>query len=474
MHIPPVTPVILCGGSGRRLWPLSRRAFPKQFVPLIGGRSLLELALARVAPLAAGRDVMCVAAEEHRFLVLDAVRAAGVMARVVLEPAGRDTAPAMALAALIQAPDALLLFCPADHHIPDGETFRAAVGKAAAAAAAGAIVTFGVSPDHPQTAYGYIVCGEACADGGRAVQRFVEKPDVATAQRLILDGQARWNAGIFLLRADVLLAALAQHAPDILADCREAMSAAQSDGCFLRPAAVAFARCRAQSVDYAVLEHADNIVCFPLPCAWSDVGSWDAVAGLSEPDAAANRVQGQGHAVDAHNTYIHAPHRPVVALGTRDLLIVDTPDAVLVAERGQSSRLKEVVAALEAQDCPEATTHRVVARPWGSYEVIAEGPGFKVKRLLVRPGASLSLQLHHHRAEHWTVVRGVAQVVRGDEQFALSAHESIDIAAGQPHRLANAADAPLEIIEIQSGSVLDEDDIVRLEDAYGRKACTSG
>lgn len=465
-----ITPVILCGGSGRRLWPLSRRAFPKQFVPLIDGRSLLELALERVAPLAEEGGVMCVAAEEHRFLVLDALRAAGVEARVVLEPAGRDTAPAMALAALSRAPDALLLFCPADHHIPDAETFRAAVGQAAPAAAAGSIVTFGVSPDHPQTAYGYIVCGEARADGGYAVQRFVEKPDVAMAQQLILGGQACWNAGIFLLRADVLLAALAQHAPDILAHCRKAMAAPQSDGCFLRPAAEAFARCRAQSVDYAVLEHADSIVCFPLPCAWSDVGSWDAVAALSAPDVCANRVHGQGHAVDAHNTYIHAPHRPVVALGTRDLLIIDTPDALLVAERGQSARLKEVVAGLEAQDCPEATTHRVVARPWGSYEVIAEGPGFKVKRLLVRPGASLSLQLHRHRSEHWTVVRGSARVVRGEEQFALSAQESIDIATGQPHRLANAGSADLEIIEIQSGNVLDEGDIVRLEDVYGREA----
>lgn len=463
-----ITPVILCGGSGRRLWPLSRRAFPKQFVPLIGGRSLLELTLERVAPLADGRDLVCVAAEEHRFLVLDALRASGVAASVVLEPAGRDTAPAMALAALARAPDDLLLFCPADHHIPDAESFRAAVGQAAAAAAAGAIVTFGVTPDQPQTAYGYIVCGEARADGARAVKRFVEKPDVATAQQLILDGQARWNAGIFLLRADVLLAALEHHAPDILAACCAAMAQPTSDGCFLRPEAAAFTSCRAQSVDYAVLEQAENIVCFPLPCAWSDVGSWDAVAGLSEPDAFANRVQGQGHAVDAHNTYIHAPHRPVVALGTHDLLIIDTPDALLVAERGQSARLKDVVAGLEALDCPEATTHRVVARPWGSYEVIAEGPGFKVKRLLVRPGASLSLQLHRHRAEHWTVVRGAAQVVRGDEQFALSAHQSIDIAAGQPHRLANPGEADLEIIEIQSGSVLDEDDILRLDDVYGR------
>jgi mannose-1-phosphate guanylyltransferase/mannose-6-phosphate isomerase len=329
-------------------------------------------------------------------------------------------------------------------------------------------VTFGVPPNSPQTAYGYIVCDEARVDGAHAVRRFVEKPDVATAQQLILEGQAYWNAGIFLLRADVLLAALARHAPDILAACREAMARPMSDGCFLRPETAAFMQCRAQSVDYAVLEHAENIVSFPLFCAWSDVGSWDAVAELSESDASANRVQGQGHAIDAHNTYIHAPHRPVVALGTRDLLIIDTPDALLVAERSQSARLKEVVARLEAQDCPEATTHRAVARPWGSYEVIAEGSGFKVKRLIVRPGARLSLQFHRHRAEHWTVVRGVAQVVRGDEQFALSAHESIDIAAGQPHRLANVSCEELQIIEIQSGAVLDEEDIVRLDDSYGR------
>ena len=480
------TPVILCGGSGTRLWPLSRKSFPKQFVPLIGGKSLLQLTLERVALI--NPALLCVAAEEHRFLVTEAMDAAKVHGAVILEPTARNTAAAMALAALQaqgqgQQQDGnennaskLLLFCPADHHIPDAAAFANMVQQGRAAADAGAIVTFGVRPSFPSTAYGYIQQGAARPDGSATVAKFIEKPDAEKAQALILQGDVLWNAGIFLTRIDTLIAALGQHAPDILASCQQAMANGSQDKqgspsptqLFIRPEAKHFSACRAESIDFAVMERHANVAVLPFSGQWSDVGSWNAVADLTAPDSAGNRIEGHGLALQASNTYIHAPHRPVVALGTQNLLIIDTPDALLVATREQAEQVKSVVAELGARQSPQAAMHRKVARPWGWYDSVDMGERFQVKRIGVKPGASLSLQKHRHRAEHWIVVKGTAEVTCGDKTFPLAENQSTYIPLGEVHRLANKGTEPLEIIEVQSGSYLGEDDIVRLDDAYGR------
>lgn len=467
-----ILPVILCGGSGTRLWPLSRKALPKQFVPLIDAKSLLQLTLERLALLvdsSEGHQVFCVAAEAHRFLVVESMRAAGVEGDIILEPVARNTAAAMALAALHANLKDLLLFCPADHHIPDAEGFAAMVRGGSIAASGGAVVTFGVTPSFPSTAYGYIQKGEARHDGAYSVARFVEKPNAADAAAMLLGGDMLWNAGVFLCRADVLLDALHQHAPDILRSCREAMNGALRDGSFLRPEPKAFAACRAQSIDYSVMERHDPVVVFPFHGAWSDVGSWDAVAELSAPDERGNRIVGKGVAMQAQGTYIHAPWRPVVALGTQDIFIVDTPDALLVAARSHAEEVRTVVEALEKAHTPQAGHHRRVARPWGWFDSVEAGERFQVKRIMVRPGAALSLQMHHHRAEHWIVVKGVAEVTRGSKTFLLTENESTYIPIGETHRLRNPGKTELEIIEVQSGSYLGEDDIVRFDDQYGRK-----
>ncbi len=465
-----IQPVILCGGSGTRLWPLSRKSFPKQFVPLVGDKSLLQLTLERVAQLGGhgAAQVMCVAAEDHRFLVAEAMHAAQVSGPVILEPTARNTAAAMALAALAAQPGQLLLFCPADHHIPDAKAFAAMVAQGQAAAGQGAIVTFGVVPSFPATAYGYIQQGPTRPDGSHKVARFIEKPAADQAQALILQGDVLWNAGIFVCQAEVLLKALQQHAPDILASCQQAMAGATQDQAFIRPEPQAFSACRSESIDYAVMEHHANVAVVPFSGAWSDVGSWNAVADLTAPDNHGNRVEGQGLVIEASQTYIHAPHRPVVALGTHDLLIIDTPDALLVAARSHAESVKTVVAQLEARQSPQAALHRKVARPWGWYDSIDMGERFQVKRIAVKPGASLSLQKHHHRAEHWIVVKGTAEVTRGHETFLLTENQSTYIPIGEVHRLHNPGKTDLEMIEVQSGSYLGEDDIVRLDDVYGR------
>lgn len=467
-----ITPVVLCGGSGTRLWPLSRQSLPKQFVPLVGDKSLLRLTLERLAWC--GEPALCIASEDHRFLVADEIERAGQRGTVVLEPAARNTAAAMALAALqAGAGDALLLFCPSDHHIPDPVAFGETVRQGAAAAGAGAIVTFGVVPTFPSSAYGYIEQGDARADGSRRVARFIEKPQAAVAAQLLLQGGVLWNAGIFLVKAGTLKAALQRHAPDIWAACEQAMTGATTETighvALVRPQAEAFLACRSQSIDYAVMEPHDDVAVVPFQGQWSDVGSWNAVADLAPADEAGNRVRGQGHALQARNTFIHAPHRPVVALGTQDLLIIDTPDALLVAQRDHAEQVKDVVAHLSKQAVPEAGAHRRVARPWGWYDSVDMGERFQVKRIGVKPGASLSLQKHHHRAEHWIVVKGTAEVTRGQEVFLLSENQSTYIPIGEVHRLHNPGKMELEMIEVQSGAYLGEDDIVRLEDIYGRR-----
>lgn len=471
---PIIHPVILCGGSGTRLWPLSRKAFPKQFIPLLGNKSLLQLTLERVAPLVQGvpEGITCVSSEEHRFLLADVATQAGLSVRQILEPQPKNTAAAMALAALAAPADALLLFCPADHHIPDAQAFVAMVCAAAPAAQAGDLVTFGVLPSSPSTAYGYIQKAAPAPAGGFAVARFVEKPAADKALEFLASGQYLWNAGIFLIGAQALLDALQTHASDILEVCRKAMHQPQRDGLFIRPDAKVFAVCRSQSIDYAVMECASNVCVFPFDGVWSDVGSWNAVADLAQTDAQGNRTGGepeQAHHLHATHTYIHAAgNRPVVALGTKNLLIIDTPDAVLVVDAAHAEGVKEVVARLEALDAAQAVQHRRVARPWGWYDGVDVGPRHQVKRIRVNPGASLSLQMHHHRAEHWVVVSGTAEVTNGDNVTVLGENQSTYIPPGQIHRLANPGKVPLEIIEVQSGSYLGEDDIVRLEDSYNR------
>jgi mannose-1-phosphate guanylyltransferase/mannose-6-phosphate isomerase len=468
-----IQPVILCGGAGTRLWPLSRKAFPKQFVPLIGGKSLLALTLERVAGLCrdGGPGVLCVGSEQHRFLISETLQEAGLHGTVLLEPVARNTAAAMALAALHTAgPEQLLLFCPSDHHIPDAAAFCAMVSAAAPAAQQGAIVTFGVMPSFPATGYGYIEQGDPRPEGGHTVRRFIEKPNRDVAQELLLQGRVLWNAGIFLCSAGTLLAALARHAPDILASCQQAMARTERDGDFVRPAAEPLKACRSESIDYAVMERHDQVAVFPFRSLWSDVGSWNAVADMTAPDEAGNRIEGQGVAVESRNMFIHAPHRRVVALGMEGVTIIDTPDAVLVMNPAHAEKVKAVVAELEARNSPEAITHRKVLRPWGSYDSVDAGPRFQVKRIVVKPGASLSLQKHYHRAEHWIVVKGTAEVTRGTEVMLLTENQSTYIPLGEVHRLHNPGRTPLEIIEVQSGAYLGEDDIVRLDDSYGRVA----
>ena len=459
-----IHPVVLCGGNGTRLWPLSRKALPKQFAPLIGKKSLLHLTLERLKLL--NPEITCVASEAHRFLVQESMETAGVHGRQLLEPVGRNTAPAMALAALLSAPEALLLFAPSDHHIPDAEHFAATILAGVPAARAGRIVTFGVVPTFPSAAYGYIRQGEALDDaaGGNAARRvaaFIEKPPAVKAQEFLLEGGHLWNGGIFLVQASTLIAALAQHAPDILESCRKATASPQIDGHFVRIERSAFENCRSQSIDYAVLEASTSVAVVSFEGVWSDVGSWNSVAALHPSDVDGNRINGLGFPIGAAGTFIHAPTRPVVALGTRDLLIVDTPDALLVAHRDCAEQVKDVVSLLTNRKQSQATEHRRVARPWGAYDSIDQGDRFAVKRLTVKPGAKLSLRMHHHRSEHWVVVQGTAMVTRGEDVMLVKENESVYIPLGALYQLENPGKTMLEVIEVQTGSYLGQDDVVR-------------
>jgi mannose-1-phosphate guanylyltransferase/mannose-6-phosphate isomerase len=429
-HFQAIVPVILCGGSGTRLWPLSRKSFPKQFVPLIGDKSLLTLTATRAARLN-GSKVIAVGSEDHRFLIGQCMEEAGVTGSILLEPAPRNTAMAMAVAAVYAAGnlagtrktnadqdffnksdlDPLLLFCPADHHIPDTDAFIDCIRSGVKAADSGFIVTFGVMPTHPSSAYGYIRTGEQIDAHASSASEFIEKPNVDLAQKLLLEGDAFWNAGIFLSRASILLDALQLHAPDILGAAKASMQNVNTektieDNFFIRFDKEIFEAARSESIDYAVMEKHDQVAVVPFKGQWSDVGSWNAVAQLTSADANQNRIEGQGVAHRTENTFIHAPSRPVVALGVSDLLIIDTADAVLIAHQESAEKVREVVAQLDSQGMEEAHTHRRVARPWGWYDSISKGDGFQVKRISIKPKASLSLQMHHHRAEHWIVVKG--------------------------------------------------------------------
>lgn len=499
---PTIVPHVLCGGFGTRLWPMSREAFPKQFVPLINGRSLLACTLERAALL--GERLVCIGNAEHRFLVdaafdeintavlrggpvlkgapatqVAALGTAGTtggapVLQQILEPLARNTAAAMACAALLAAADDLLLFLPADHYIPDAEAFAGTVRAGVPAAQAGYLVTFGVTPGFPSTAYGYIEQGAALPGmPGALVARFVEKPDLETAQRLLLAGGHVWNAGIFLVRAQTLIEALGQHAPDILQACRAACTQATHPFGHTLLHQPALEACRSESIDYAVLEKHDRVAVVPFSGAWSDVGSWNAIAEMTPADANGNRLVGQAHAFDSRNVFIRAQDaasaaRPVVALGLQDIVIIDTPDALLVAHQSHAEQVKQVVQQLRLDGSAQTVQHRKVARPWGFYDGVDAGPRHQVKRITVKPGQKLSLQLHHHRAEHWVVVRGTARVTRGEEELLLTENQSTYIPLGVKHRLENPGKTDLEIIEVQSGSYLGEDDIVRFEDTYGR------
>jgi mannose-1-phosphate guanylyltransferase / mannose-6-phosphate isomerase len=470
----PVQPVIMAGGSGTRLWPLSRSGFPKQFLVLSGNTSLFQQAVSRLQDLADEQlslsPALVVGNEEHRFLVLDQLRELAVEpAAVLLEPVGRNTAPAMTLAALQACQggaDPVLVVVAADQTVADGAAYTAALRRAVAQAAEGAIAILGIRPDRPDTGYGYIR-----ADGDLVAQ-FVEKPDLATAQRYLAEGSYFWNAGLFVVRASVWLAALRRFRPDILSACEAAFEARTSDAKFVRPGKAEFAAVPAESVDYAVMEKcpgALDIRMQQLDAGWNDLGAWEAVWQVAQKDADGNASTGDAIVRDSHNTLVHATSRLVSVVGLHDVVVVETPDAVFVADRERSQDVKKIVAQLGAAQRGEHNLHRKVHRPWGWYDSIDHGPRHQVKRILVKPGASLSLQMHHHRAEHWIVVSGTAEVTNGDKVIMLTENQSTYIPLGQTHRLANPGKVPLEIIEVQSGSYLGEDDIVRFEDTYGRK-----
>lgn len=464
-------PVILSGGSGSRLWPLSREHLPKQLLPLTGQRTMLQVTASRTVGLSGVRAALVVCNESHRFLVAEQLRAIDrAPADIILEPVGRNTAPAVAAAALRALeddPDAVLLVQPADHVIADETRFRAAAELGREAAAEGALVTFGIAPARAETGYGYIQAG-ASEQPAAPVLRFVEKPDAATAQQYVESGEYYWNSGMFLFRAERYLAELERYRPDILAAVRQAYQAADRDLDFLRLDAQAFAASPSDSIDYAVMERTDAARVVALDAGWSDVGAWDALHDIGLRDDSGNVMSGDVIAEDAEGCYLRAESRLLAVTGLRDHLVVETADAVLVAPRSNAQHVKTLVERLRTAGRAEATSHRRVYRPWGWYEGLAADSGFQVKLIEVNPGASLSLQYHNHRAEHWVVVQGEARVTRGDEVFDLAAGASTYIPLGETHRLENCGAGALRIVEVQSGSYLGEDDIVRLEDRYGR------
>ena len=474
-----IQPVILCGGSGTRLWPLSRAGFPKQFLCLTGEDSLFQMAVKRLAALSA--DDIAVSApfivsnEDHRFLALEQLREAKIaIGAALLEPVGRNTAPALTLAALAAqqaGDDPILVVTPADQTVTDSAAFTAAMQQAVREAASGAIVILGIAPDRPETGYGYIKTA-ASPVASLKVERFVEKPDADTAQRYLAEGGYYWNAGMFVLKASVWLAALARFRPDIIEATQLAWNKRSTDAKFIRPGTDEFAAIPAESIDYAVMERCPGsefaIKMIPLAAGWSDLGAWDAVWQVMDKDAAGNAHFGDVLATDSRNTLVHATSRLVTLVGVDNLVVIETADAVLIADRAHSQGVKDIVAQLQVDGRDEHTLHRKVHRPWGWYDSIDEGGRFKVKRIQVKAKASLSLQKHHHRAEHWIVVTGTAEITNGDKIILLTENQSTYIPLGETHRLTNPGNIPLEIIEVQSGSYLGEDDIVRFEDNYGR------
>ncbi|MBF0625646.1 MAG: mannose-1-phosphate guanylyltransferase/mannose-6-phosphate isomerase [Magnetococcales bacterium] len=470
-----IYPTILSGGAGTRLWPLSRHAAPKQFLRLVDPeQSLFQATLVRMQGVAEVGGPILVCNGDHRFLAAEQARAAAVAPQaILLEPVARNTAPAVACAALYAQsidPDALLLVLPSDHLIADQQAFHQAVATGARAAGAGFLVTFGIQPQGPETGYGYIQRGPSSPlPEVFRVARFVEKPDRATAEGYLATGEFYWNAGIFLFRCDRFLEELDRHAPDILAACRPAMYGAVTDLDFLRLEQAAFAASPSDSIDYAVMEKTDRAVVVPMEVGWSDVGSWSSLWEIGPPDADGNVIFGDVAVRDVRNCYLRSQDRLLAAVGLEGHVVVETGDAVLVAPMDRSQDIKDVVIQLSRSGREEHRSHQRVYRPWGSYKAIHVSERFQVKSITVNPGSALSLQMHHHRAEHWVVVKGTARVQRGDETFLLTEDQSTYIPLGTRHRLENPGRIPLELIEVQSGSYLGEDDVLRFEDRYGRE-----
>ena len=468
-----VHPVILSGGAGTRLWPVSRARYPKQLLALTSELSMLQETAKRLGPAEGCAPATVVCNNDHRFIIAEQLGALGAgFGELILEPVARNTAPAAAVAALLLADAddaAVLVVLPADHAIGDVDGFRAAVGRALPLARQGRMVTFGVAPTAPRTGYGYIKRGAKLADGAFAAERFVEKPDAQTATGYLADGGYFWNSGIFVFSAKTYLAELARFRPEMVANCQAAVGGGRRDLDFFRLDAAPFGACIAESIDYAVMEQTDKAALIPVDIGWSDVGSWSALWEIGERDAAGNVLLGDVIAEGAKNCYIRSEHALVAAIGVEDMTIVETADAVLVAPRGRGEEVKQIVDILRQTGRDEHETHLVHYRPWGRFETLDLGNRFQVKRLVVKPGERLSLQMHHHRAEHWVVVAGTAKVTRGRETVLLSENQSTYIPIGMQHRLENPGMVDLEVIEVQSGSYLGEDDIVRFDDAYNRE-----
>ncbi len=462
-------PVVLSGGSGTRLWPLSRVAYPKQFLPLTSDKTMLQETLLRLNGVDAMGSPLVICNEEHRFMVAEQLREIETAAHaIILEPIGRNTAPAVALAALAVDPDEVLLILPADHVIEDVVTFQAAVKQAAVEAEKGHLVTFGIVPTGPETGYGYIQATKESEGVARQVNCFVEKPDLQTATQYLESGDYYWNSGMFVFKASRYLEELEKFNPEMLAACRQSYQKAEEDLDFVRIDRAAFEACPSDSIDYAVMEKTDSAVVIPLDANWNDVGSWAALWEVSEKDSQGNALKGDVLTHDTSDSYIYSDQKLVATIGIKDLVVIETDDAVMVAPRNRVQEVKEIVARLKEDKRSESEQHRKVYRPWGYYDSIDNGERHQAKRIVVKPGAKLSLQMHHHRAEHWIVVKGTALVTRGEEQLIVSENESTYIPLGTVHCLENRGVIPLEMIEVQSGSYLGEDDIVRFEDKYGR------
>lgn len=465
-----IIPVILSGGSGKRLWPLSRKQHPKQFLPLLGDASMLQETVSRLDGLKNIGKPIVVCNEEHRFLVTEQLQ--GKDCTIILEPEAKNTAPAITLAAiyaLIEADDPTLLILPADHDINENNKFHDAINHAVKLAKKNYLVTFGIQVTSPKTGYGYIEVGrELHEQNSYLINRFIEKPNLATTEKYLKTGGFYWNSGMFVFRAQTFLKELQQHEMDIYSACKNSLDNAQSDLGFIRINKTSFSLSPSTSIDYAVMEKTKNACVVSLDAGWNDVGSWASLWETSSKDDNGNVKVGEILSTDTENSYLHSSGRLIATVGVNDLVVVETADAVMVAHKNESQKVKDIVGQLRKKDCYRSISQRKVTRPWGSYDSVDEGDRFQVKRLVVNPGATLSLQMHHHRAEHWVVVKGTAQVTKGKERFLLEENQSTYIPLGVKHRLANPGLIPLEIIEIQSGSYLGEDDILRFEDDYGR------
>lgn len=465
-----MTPVILSGGSGTRLWPLSRGQYPKQFLPLVTQNTMVQETMLRLSGLAGLNNPIAVCNEDHRFMMAEQLWEIGVKpTAIILEPVGKNTAPAVAMAALsASSQDEVLLVLPADHVILNIAAFHAAITQAEALAKQGNLVTFGIVPTHPETGYGYIMKDSARMGDAYKVAAFVEKPDLVAAKNYVKSGDYLWNSGMFAFTAGNFLKELEKYNPEMLSACKQALSSAIIDLDFIRLDKATFSACPADSIDYAVMEKTDKAAVIPLDASWNDVGSWSALWDVTDKDASGNAVSGDVLTLDTKNSYIYSEDKLVTVIGVEGLVVIETKDAVMIAPKERVQEVKQIVDQLKQQGRSEAQVHKKAYRPWGHYDSVDSGDRHQTKRIVVKPGAKLSLQKHHHRAEHWVVVKGTALVTRGDEQILLTENESTFIPLGTVHRLENPGVIPLEIVEVQSGSYLGEDDIVRFGDSYGR------